>query len=102
MLPGCSPCVVFPKTTEEVAAVLKYCSGRRLAVCPQGASTSLVGGSVPVFDEVIVSTSKMNEVISVDADGGESLGGTHSTFAGRDGIVRRASTTEVQSAQSLI
>ncbi|XP_043241872.1 D-2-hydroxyglutarate dehydrogenase, mitochondrial-like [Amphibalanus amphitrite] len=69
-LRGCSPCVVFPKTTAEVSAVLKYCSDRRLAVCPQGASTSLVGGSVPVFDEIIVSTAKMNEVIEVDTDGG--------------------------------
>ena len=63
--------MVFPKTTEEVSAVLKYCSERRLAVVPQGASTSLVGGSVPVFDEIIVSTSQMNEVIDVDTDGGQ-------------------------------
>jgi len=69
-LRGSSPCVVFPKTAQEVGAVLKYCAGRRLAVCPQGASTSLVGGSVPVFDEVIVSTSRMNTVFDVDVDGG--------------------------------
>ncbi|XP_037077390.1 D-2-hydroxyglutarate dehydrogenase, mitochondrial-like [Pollicipes pollicipes] len=69
-LRGSSPCVVFPTTTEEVSAVLRYCHERRLAVCPQGANTSLVGGSIPVFDEIIVSTSRMSDVIEVDGDGG--------------------------------
>ena len=62
--------MVFPKTTDEVSAVLRYCSDRRLAVVPQGANTSLVGGSVPVFDEVIVSTKEMDDVIDIDGDGG--------------------------------
>lgn len=31
-----------------------------------GGNTGLVGGSVPVFDEVIVSTALMNQVESVD------------------------------------
>ena len=67
--------MVFPKTTEEVSAVLQYCAGRRLAVVPQGANTSLVGGSVPVFDEVIVSTKEMDDVIGIDGDGGTLRGG---------------------------
>jgi FAD/FMN-containing dehydrogenase len=32
----------------------------------QGGNTGLVGGSVPVFDEVIISTLQMNEIISLD------------------------------------
>ncbi len=35
----------------------RYCNERNLAVCPQGGNTGLVGGSVPVFDEIILSTS---------------------------------------------
>ena len=62
--------MVFPKTTEEVSAVLKYCSERRLAVVPQGANTSLVGGSVSVFDEVIISTKELDDIIDIDHDGG--------------------------------
>ena len=31
---------------------------------PQGGNTGMVGGSVPVFDEVILSTALMNQVIS--------------------------------------
>lgn len=37
----------------QVSEVLKYCNSRRLAVVPQGGNTGLVGGSVPVFDEVM-------------------------------------------------
>jgi len=69
-LRGSSPCVLYPKTKEEVSAVLRYCGERRLAVCPQGANTSMVGGSVPVFDEIILNTAKMDDVIDVDGDGG--------------------------------
>ena len=67
---GESSVVVLPKTTKEVAEVLKHCNDRRLAVCPQGGNTGLVGGSVPVFDEVILSTRRMNEIISLDAVAG--------------------------------
>lgn len=33
----------------------------------QGGNTGLVGGSVPVFDEVVVSTAAMNQVLGFDA-----------------------------------
>ena len=63
-----SPSVVLkPETTAQVQAVLRYCNDRRLAVCPQGGNTGLVGGSVPVHDEVILSLSRMNKIIQVDS-----------------------------------
>jgi FAD/FMN-containing dehydrogenase len=37
-----------------------------LAVVPQGGNTGLVGGSVPVFDEIIVNLQKMNKIIDFD------------------------------------
>ncbi|CAI5978981.1 unnamed protein product [Closterium sp. NIES-65] len=49
---GNSKLLLRPTTTSHVADVLKYCNERRLAVVPQGGNTGLVGGSVPVFDEV--------------------------------------------------
>ena len=61
---GQSSVVLRPKTTEEVAAVAKHCHHRQLALCPQGGNTGLVGGSVPLFDEVILSTSLMNTIHS--------------------------------------
>ncbi|XP_020091970.1 probable D-2-hydroxyglutarate dehydrogenase, mitochondrial isoform X2 [Ananas comosus] len=39
---------------------------RRLAVVPQGGNTGLVGGSVPVFNEVIINMASMDKIISLD------------------------------------
>jgi len=41
---GKSQVVVKPKTTQEVAAVMKYCHDNNIAVVPQGGNTGLVGG----------------------------------------------------------
>ena len=59
-----------PKTTAQVSNILKYCHERQLAVVPQGGNTGLVGGGVPVFDEIIISTRRMSSVISFDAMAG--------------------------------
>ena len=67
--------VLRPSTTKQVSDVLRYCSTYDIAVVPQGGNTGLVGGSVPVFDEVIVSMERMNKIINVD-----SLAGTLKTY----------------------
>ena len=43
-------------------------AGAALDICKaaQGGNSSLVGGSVPVFDEVIVSMASMNKIVSLD------------------------------------
>ncbi|CAK1553553.1 unnamed protein product [Leptosia nina] len=63
---GQSKVVLKPKTTEEVSQILSYCNSKKLAVCPQGGNTGLVGGSVPVFDEIILHLGLMNKIISLD------------------------------------
>jgi hypothetical protein len=63
---GKSTCVIKPKSTKEVSEIMKYCSERKLAVVPQGGNTGLVGGGVPVLDEVIVSLSNLNKIRSFD------------------------------------
>jgi serine/threonine-protein kinase 24/25/MST4 len=49
---------------------MKYCNGKKLAVVPQGGNTGLVGGSVPVFDEIVINTSRMNKIRSFDEASG--------------------------------
>uniref|UniRef100_A0A8R1DP93 D-2-hydroxyglutarate dehydrogenase, mitochondrial n=2 Tax=Caenorhabditis japonica TaxID=281687 RepID=A0A8R1DP93_CAEJA len=58
--------VLFPKNTEQVSAILAYCSKNKLAVVPQGGNTGLVGASIPVHDEVVLSLSKINNSFSFD------------------------------------
>jgi D-lactate dehydrogenase (cytochrome) len=67
---GQSRLVLRPKTTEQVSKVLEYCNANKIAVVPQGGNTGLVGGSVPVKDEVILSTQLMNNIISFDETSG--------------------------------
>uniref|UniRef100_A0A674F4T0 D-2-hydroxyglutarate dehydrogenase n=1 Tax=Salmo trutta TaxID=8032 RepID=A0A674F4T0_SALTR len=49
----------------------RYCNSRNLAVSPQGGNTGLVGGSVPVYDEIILSTALMNIVLNFDSVSGQ-------------------------------
>lgn len=68
---GDSGLVLRPKTTEDVSEILKYCNDRTIAVCPQAGNTSMSGGSVALFDEVVVSTERMNNIINFDPVSGE-------------------------------
>uniref|UniRef100_A0A2A4J6D8 D-2-hydroxyglutarate dehydrogenase, mitochondrial n=1 Tax=Heliothis virescens TaxID=7102 RepID=A0A2A4J6D8_HELVI len=63
---GQSTVVLKPRNTNEVSTIMKYCNERRLAVCPQGGNTGLVGGSVPVFDEIVISFALMNKIVTLD------------------------------------
>ncbi|KAH9711223.1 D-2-hydroxyglutarate dehydrogenase [Citrus sinensis] len=67
---GSSKLLLQPRTTNEVSQILKYCNSRLLAVVPQGGNTGLVGGSVPVFDEVIINMGSMNNLITFDKGSG--------------------------------
>lgn len=63
---GQAKLVVKPQTTEQVSKIMKYCNDNLLAVNPQGGNTGLVGGSVPVFDEIVLNLGRMNKVRSFD------------------------------------
>ncbi|KAL3423044.1 actin interacting protein 2 [Phlyctema vagabunda] len=63
---GHSKLVLKPGSTEEVSKILKYCNDNMLAVVPQGGNTGLVGGSVPVFDEIVINMGRMNQIRSFD------------------------------------
>ncbi len=63
---GNTKLVVKPGSTEEVSKILKYCNDHMLAVVPQGGNSGLVGGSVPVFDEIVVNTTRLNSIRSFD------------------------------------
>merc|ERR1712179_383643 len=67
---GQSKLVIRPKTVNEVSEIMKYCNENLLAVVPQGGNTGLVGGSVPVFDEIILSMALMNKVENIDSVSG--------------------------------
>ncbi len=60
--------VVLPETTEQVAAILRYCSDHGIKVVPRGAGTSLSGGALPLADGVLLGLGKFNRILEVDFD----------------------------------
>lgn len=62
--------VARPGTTDEVAAIVRLCVEHEVAVVPQGGNTGLVGGSVPLAGELVVSTERLRGVAAVDATAG--------------------------------
>ncbi len=63
----CPPlAVVLPSTTEEVAAILRFCSQHALPVIPRGAGTSLAGGALPTADSIVLGIARMNRVLEID------------------------------------
>ena len=68
---GKASTVLKPKTTEEVSQILKWCWDKRIGVVPQGGNTGLVGGSVPLENELVLNLGNMNKVRSFDPVTGE-------------------------------
>ncbi|MFA9229324.1 MAG: FAD-linked oxidase C-terminal domain-containing protein [Microgenomates group bacterium] len=63
----CAPlAVVLPRSTAEVAAVLKVCSAQGVPVVPRGSGTSLAGGALPTADCVVLGVGRMNAVLETD------------------------------------
>ena len=58
--------VTLPRTTEQVAAVLRFCHQNGVRVIPRGAGTSLSGGALPLADAVVVGLMRMNAILEVD------------------------------------
>lgn len=67
---GEGSCVLLPKTTEEVSQLLKYCNENNIKVVPQSGNTSLVGGASPYKDEVVLSLSRMNQILNFNKSSG--------------------------------
>ncbi|HTX25104.1 MAG TPA: FAD-binding oxidoreductase [Steroidobacteraceae bacterium] len=67
-VPG-APVLVRPRSTAEVAAVLRACHARGQPVVPQGGRTNLVEGTVSSPEEIILSLERMNRIERVDVPG---------------------------------
>lgn len=68
---GKAACVLRPRDTEQVAAVMRFAHERGIAVVPQGGNTSMTAGSVPDGSgaQVVLSLSRMNAIRAVDPVG---------------------------------
>ncbi len=55
--------ILFPKSTEQVQAIVKLCNELNIVITPSGGRTGLSAGAVASNGEVVVSLDKMNQVI---------------------------------------
>jgi len=58
--------VALPRSTAEVARVLRFCRDEKVNVVPRGAGTSLSGGAIPQEDAIVVALTKMNRILEVN------------------------------------
>jgi len=59
---------VLPRSTEQVAAIVKLCRRDGVAFVPRGAGTGLSGGALAKEGSVIVELSRMNRILELRPD----------------------------------
>jgi FAD/FMN-containing dehydrogenase len=87
---GRAGCVVRPRSTEEVAAVLRACDTAGATVVVQGGNTGLVGGGIPAGGEVLLSLTRLDELGEVDVAAGQVTVGAGVTLAALQAHARAA------------
>ena len=58
--------LVRVQTTEEVSLVMKHAWERNIPVTVRGSGTGLVGSAVPIEGGILLETTKMNKILSLD------------------------------------
>jgi D-lactate dehydrogenase len=58
--------VVFPLTHEDVVAIVKICNEFRIPLVARGRGTGTTGATVPLTGGLVLSTERMNKVLSID------------------------------------
>ena len=58
--------IVLPRTTDEVAAIVRWAAARALPVTPRGAGTGLAGGATTEKAGLSLSLNRMDQVLRVD------------------------------------
>ena len=60
--------VVFPRSTEEVAAIVKITSAHGVPIVGRGAGTGLSGGAIPRAGGVTIGFARMNRILELDLE----------------------------------
>jgi glycolate oxidase len=60
--------VVLPRTTEDVAAIVKVCAENQVPFIARGSGTGLSGGALPIENCVLIVTALMKQILDVDLE----------------------------------
>jgi len=64
---GSPECIVFPGTTREVAEIVRLAKQYETPLVGRGAGTGLSGGAIARNGGIVISFSRMNRILEVDA-----------------------------------
>jgi FAD/FMN-containing dehydrogenase len=59
--------VIFPSDTQQVARVTEYAQNKNLAIIPWGSGSKVSMGNPPERFDLVISTSRLNQVVDIDA-----------------------------------
>jgi glycolate oxidase len=60
--------VVLPRTTEQVAAIVKICHENEIPWVARGAGTGLSGGALPLEEGILIVTARMKQILEIDLE----------------------------------
>jgi glycolate oxidase len=63
---NCPDVAVFPRSTEQVAEIVKLCNRHDVPFLPRGAGTSLAGGCLPVGGGVMIVLTRMKNIVEIN------------------------------------
>ena len=62
----CAEAVVFPRTAEEIAAIMRLANERRFYVTARGGGVGYTGGAVPIRGGIVLATERMNQILEIN------------------------------------
>jgi glycolate oxidase len=65
---GAPLAAVFPRSTDEVAELVRIAGRHRVPIVPRGAGTGLAGGANAVDGGVVLSLTRMDAIVGIDPD----------------------------------
>ncbi len=60
--------VVFPATTDEVAAIVRLANEADFPITARGGGVGYTGGAVPVDGGIVIGTDRMKKIVEISAD----------------------------------
>ncbi len=62
----CAEAIVFPRTAEEIAAIMKLANEQKIYVTARGGGVGYTGGAVPIRGGIVLATSRMNRILEIN------------------------------------
>jgi len=65
---GMPAAVVLPETNEQVSAAIRTAGLYELGVVTRGMASGLAGGSIPTQRDIVISLTRMNQILEIDEE----------------------------------